>query len=63
MDSNYLLRRRDEELEWAKLASCKEARQAHRELAACFMDAAEKSSRPRPVSRNMQTPTADRKEL
>ena len=64
MDSNYLLRRRDEELQWAKLASCEEARQAHTALAACFNDAAEKSSRQRPISRNMQMPAAaDRKQL
>ena len=55
MDRNYFLRRRDEELQWAASASCKEAREAHTSLAALFEGAATKVGRPAPVTRNMRT--------
>lgn len=43
MDQNYFLRRRDEELHWAAVASCEAARRAHVGLAGCFEEAALKA--------------------
>jgi hypothetical protein len=50
MDRTYLQRRRDEELQWAALASCEAARQAHTALAELLEEASKSDSVPTPFA-------------